>query len=191
MTIMHRGCAWISLRAATASALLVLAVASAAAQTDFTRWTFKGGIGVIPVSAGVAVPPTLATAAVVESVSRNIVRGVQPAGQIWVIDELDARVSANGRITVEGKGLILGGGNNAGRAAGQSVFATLICEAQAPFTESSTPLSGVLLSPTGDFRIEATLAPLPPDICLSPMLLIRNAAGAAWFAVGIFRPDGG
>jgi hypothetical protein len=56
---------------------------------------FKGGIGVIPVSSGVAVPPTLATAPVVESVNRNIVRGVQPAGQIWVIDQLDATVSAN------------------------------------------------------------------------------------------------
>ncbi|MFL6933705.1 MAG: hypothetical protein ACJ8EJ_03550, partial [Xanthobacteraceae bacterium] len=87
------------------------------------------------------------------------------------------------------------GGNNAGRAAGQSVFATLICEAQAPFTENSTPLNGVLLSPTGDFRIDATLAPVPAvDICASPMLLIRNAAvnqvtGFVWFAVGIFRPD--
>ncbi len=77
---------------------------------------FRGGIGVIPVSSGVAVPPTPATAPVVESVNRNIVRNVQPAGQIWVIDKLDATVSANGRIQVDGKGLILGGGNNAGRA---------------------------------------------------------------------------
>src|SRR4029077_17469588 len=84
---------------------------------------FKGGIGVIPVSSGVAVPPTPATAPVVESVNRNIVRNVQPAGQIWVIHKLDATVSANGRIKVDGKGLVLGGGNTAGRApAGTSVF---------------------------------------------------------------------
>lgn len=189
MEVMHRGCAWIGIRAVAASALLMSAIVSTGAQND-ARWRFKGGIGVIPVSAGVAVPPTLATAAVVESVSRNIVRGVQPAGQIWVIEKLDAKVRADGRITVEGKGLILGGGNSAGRATGQSVLATLICQAAAPFTESLTALVGVPLSPTGDFKINDTLAPLPPDDCPSPMLLIRNAANLGWFAVGIFRPDG-
>lgn len=189
MTIMHRGCAWISIRAVAASALLISAVASTAAQNEGTTLSFQGGIGVIPVSSGVQDNGAATTALVAPSVTRNIVRGVQPAGQIWVIDDLNAQVRADGRITVDGKGLILGGGNNAGRAAGQSVFATLICQAAAPFTESSTTLAGVLLSPTGDFRIDDTLAPLPPAICASPMLLIRNAAGAAWFAVGIFRPN--
>lgn len=152
---------------------------------------FKGGIGVIPVSSGVAVAPTAATALVVESVSRNIVRGVQPAGQIWVIDELDATVSANGSINVNGKGLVLGGGNNAGRPpAGTSVFATLICEPTAPFTQRSSAPVGVLLSPNGDFKINDALAPLPlPAVCASPMLLIRNAANNGWFAVGIFRSN--
>lgn len=148
---------------------------------------FKGGIGVHPVSAGVAVAPTPGTAPVVESVSRNIVRGVQPAGQIWVIDKLDAKVSASGRITVDGKGLVLGGGDSAGRATGQAVLATLICQPTAPFTESRTSSAGVTLSPNGDFKIDDTLSPLPPDICISPMLLIRNAANLGWFAVGIFR----
>ena len=154
---------------------------------------FKGGIGVIPVSSGVAVAPTAATAPVVESVNRNIVRGVQPAGQIWVIDKLDATVSANGRIQVDGKGLILGGGNNAGRApsgtGALSVFATLICEPAAPFTERISSPAGVLLSPNGDFKIDDMLSPLPPAACLSPMLLIRNAANSVWFAVGIFSND--
>ena len=151
---------------------------------------FKGGIGVIPVSSGLAIPPTPATAPVVESVNRNIVRNVQPAGQIWVIDELDATVSANGRIKVNGKGLILGGGNNAGRApSGTSVFATLICEPTAPFTERISSPAGVLLSPNGNFNINDVLSPLPPAVCLSPMLLIRNAANNGWFAVGIFSDD--
>jgi hypothetical protein len=83
------------------------------------------------------------TAATAEVVNRNIVRGVQPAGQIWVIDQLEAEVRTNGEIKVIGKGLILGGGNNAGRATGQSVFATLICEAAASFTERNTNLTGV------------------------------------------------
>ena len=56
-------------------------------SADDTLAKFKGGIGVIPVSSGV--PRGQARPA--EVVNRNIVRGVQPAGQIWVIDKLDAR----------------------------------------------------------------------------------------------------
>lgn len=133
---------------------------------------FKGGIGVIPVS-----NVTVAGTPPVVTVSPNIVRGVNPAGQIWVIDKLDARVKTNGDIKVRGKGLTLGGGNNAGRATGQSVIATLICEAAAPFTERSTA-PGVLLTAEGDFEIDDVLAPLPVGGCASPMLLIRNAAAA-------------
>ena len=103
--------------------LFLVGLSPLSAMTDDTLVQFKGGIGVIPVSSGVG------TAVTAEVVNRNIVRGVQPAGQIWVIDKLDARVRTNGHIKVKGKGLILGGGNNAGRATGQSVFATLICEA--------------------------------------------------------------
>jgi hypothetical protein len=156
-----------------------------ALANDDTLVRFKGGIGVIPVSSGVAVAPTVGTAQTVESVNRNIVRGVQPPGQIWVIDKLDARVRMDGQIRVKGKGLILGGGNNTGRATGQFVFATLICEAATPFTERSTNPVGVQLAPNGDFEINDTLAPLPPSTCDSPMLLIRNATGLAWFAAGI------
>ena len=143
---------------------------------------FKGGIGVIPVSSGVAASPTPATAPVVESVNRNIVRGVQPAGQIWVIEKLDATVSAKGRIKVDGKGLILAGGNNAGRApsgtGALSVFATLICESAAPFTERISSPAGVLLSPNGDFKIDDMLSPLPPAPCLRSVPQSRPLRGA-------------
>ena len=149
-------------------------------MADDTLASFKGGIGVIPVSSGVG------TAATAEVVNRNIVRGVQPAGQIWVIRKLDAEVKTNGDIEVEGEGLVLGGGNNVGRATGQSVFATLICEAVAPFNERSTNKDGVTLAVNGDFEIDDVLVPIPTD-CASPMLLIRNAAGLAWFAVGILK----
>jgi len=150
---------------------------SAGAQESLVK--FKGGIGVIPVS-NVAVAADGAV-----TVTRNVVRGVNPAGQIWVIADLRADVKADGlgSITVQGKGLILGGGNSAGRTTGQLVFATLICEAAAPFTERNTSLAGVQLALNGDFRIDDRLSPAPVD-CPSPMLLIRNAAGA-WFAVGI------
>jgi hypothetical protein len=145
---------------------------------------FKGGIGVHPVSNVTAVvgPPLAVT------VNQNIVRGVNPAGQLWVIDKLDANVKSNGDIKVEGKGLVLAGGNGIGRppAAGASVFATLICEAAAPFVEHSTTLAGVSLAPDGDFKIDDVLVPIP-DGCASPVLLIRSANGGAWFAAGI--PD--
>ena len=115
--------------------------------------------------------------------SPNIVRGVNPAGQIWVIDKLDARVKTNGDIKVKGRGLILGGGNNAGRTTLQFVFATLICDA-AGLVLHNTNLAGVQLTAEGDFEIDDVLDPLPKG-CASPMLLIRNAANGEWFAVGI------
>jgi len=143
---------------------------------------FQGGIGVIPVSSGVG------TAATAEVVNRNIVRGVQPAGQIWVIRKLEAKVKTNGDIKVEGKGLILGGGDNAGRATGQSVFATLFC-GTTTITEHSTTAVGVPLAADGDFEIDDVLMPIPTGGCASPRLLIRNAANLGWFAVGILDLD--
>lgn len=139
---------------------------------------FKGGIGAIPIS-NVALDPAGAVV-----ITRNMVRGVNSPGQIWVIDKLDAKVKTNGDIKVEGKGLMLGGGNNVGRATGQDVFATLICEAAAPFTLRNTAPAGVPLAANGDFEIDDVLTPPPAD-CASPVLLIRNAAGRTWFAAGI------
>ena len=158
------------------------------AAADDSGLKFSGGIGVIPVSSVAncpAVNPCLTGPPV--TVNRNIVRGVLPAGQIWVINKLDATVSANGSITVSGQGLVLGGGDTAGRApAATAVLATLICQPVAPFVQSSTSTAGVALSPTGDFQINDMLSPVPPTPCVSPMLLIRNAANLGWFAVGIF-----
>jgi hypothetical protein len=175
--------------AAAAGAMFLGAVFSPPAAADETGLTFHGGIGVIPVSSVNCVPsatPCVTGPTVTVTVNQNVVRGVQPAGQIWVIGELDATVNANGSITVQGNGLVLGGGNNAGRApANTVVLATLICQAAAPFTESRTSPAGVPLSPTGDFQINDMLSPPPTFPCASPMLLIRNAVNLGWFAVGI------
>jgi len=140
---------------------------------------FEGGIGVIPVSSGVGEGLTA------EVVNRNIVRGVQPAGQPWVISELLAEVAADGMIAVDGRGLLLAGGNNIGSNANASVFVTLICETTPPFVERSTTLTGVPLEVNGDFMIEDMLMPWPPMECSRPVLLIRNAANMGWFAAGI------
>lgn len=157
---------------------LMAGIGMSSAIADGNLVQFDGGIGVIPVSSGIG------AAATAEVVNRNIVRGVQPPGNIWVIRDLKARVKDDGRIRIDGRGLLLGGGNNVGGTASQSVFATLICEAVAPFTLHSTDPAGVLLEPNGDFRIDDVLSPAPPNECTSPVLLIRNVAGA-WFAAGI------
>ncbi len=170
-----------AIAAAISLAALTYGLSAGADEEDLVR--FKGGIGVIPVSAGVD-PVTPPDANKNANVNRNVVRGVQPAGQIWRIDDLRAGVTVDGRITVDGRGLLLAGGNGIGTNANASVFATLICEAAAPFTERNTNLAGVPLEADGNFRIDDTLAPAPAD-CASPVLLIRTANGGRWFAAGI------
>ena len=167
-----------------------------AAADDDTLARFKGGIGVQPVSnvAGDAV--VINNVTTFPNVTRNVVRGVNPAGQIWVIADLRADVKTDGSIRVRGKGLLLGGGNNIGGNATASVFATLICQLTAStFTLHDTDSDhntvgsqGVPLEPNGDFRIDDKLSPAPGD-CASPVLLIRNAANQTWFAAGIPKRD--
>ena len=155
-----------------------------ASRSRGTLVKFEGGIGVLPVASGVG---QAATAAVV---NRNIVRGVQPAGQIWVISALRADVKVDGRIHADGRGLLLGGGNAIGLNGNASVFATLICEPVAPFTEHSTNSAGVALEPNGDFQIDDVLVSAPPADCESPVLLIRNSEpNPVWFAAGIPKQD--
>ena len=151
-------------------ALAVTGIASAQTNTDLR---FKGGIGVIPVT-GVAANGT---------VNLNVVRGVNP-GSPWRIAALDAFVSSDGRIKAFGRGLLLASGNGIGTNAGQSVHATLFCGPAATATAHNTTVAGVALEANGDFRIDDLLSPMPPVICDSPVLLIRNVGGV-WFAAGI------
>jgi hypothetical protein len=167
--------------AALAAGLLLPGLAVA----DSSILRFKGGIGVIPVSSGQGGPTDTTST----TVNRNFVRGVPPAGQIWVIADLDARISAGGQIRVRGRGLLLGGGNNIGGSNNANVFATLICQTAAPFTQLSSDLAGVQLDDAGDFRIDDELDAPPPAQCASPVLLIRNAANGSWFAAGIPQRD--
>ena len=149
-----------------------------AQATDFIA-RFDGGIGVIPVSSG-AGPMNLD--GTLPNVKLNVVRGVNPGAGPWRIADLRADVHTDGRIKVRGHGLLLASSNSIGQNANQNVFATLICEATAPFVEHNTTFS-VPLEPNGDFRIDDTLNPVPSG-CTSPVLLIRNTGGV-WFAAGI------
>jgi hypothetical protein len=165
-------------------ALLALALAAftpLSVRADDSLVRFEGGVGVHPVSNAVG---TANADGSFPNVTRNIVRGVSPAGQIWIIADLRAKVKADGSIRVDGRGLLLAGGNAIGTNANASVFATLICEAATPFVERNTDGLGVALEPNGDFRIDGILSPAPNG-CASPVLLIRSTANRTWFAAGL------
>ena len=169
-------------------ATVVLTPLSAVA--DDTLVTFDGAVGAVPVSNG------LGTGVTATTVTRDTVRGVQPPNTPWAIADLQAQVTTDGHITIDGKGLIFAGGDTIGTALGTAasggtavinVFATLICENTAPFTDRNTNLKGVPLAANGDFKIDDMLSPPPPapSACATPVLLIRNAGNQNYFAAGI------
>ncbi|HLQ23708.1 MAG TPA: hypothetical protein VK132_10905 [Gemmatimonadales bacterium] len=156
-------------------ALSSIALAQSPVVADESLVRFEGGIGVIPVS---SVAGTQNANGTFPDVNRNDVRGVGPAMQLWVISSLSVDVKVDGRISVDGRGLLLAGGNAIGTAAGQMVQARLFCGTVA----HNSGL--VALDPNGNFQIDDVLSPTPPDPCSSPVLLIVNAGGR-WFAAGI------
>ena len=141
----------------------------AIAQSTLAQNSFSGGIGVIPTGS-----------------ANTTVRGVAAAGQIWVIGDLAADVRQDGTIRLDGRGLLLGSGNAIGSNANATVIATLFCANDGNVQHSSNP-AGVPLEVNGDFRINDTLSPAPPNPCTSPVLLIRSAGSGSWFAAGILK----
>ena len=129
---------------------------------------FDGGIGVIPARVGGVA---------------NVVRGVNPGGQPWVISRLSADVRTDGRISVDGRGLLLGGGDSIGANANQSVRARLFC---GPGNGTAFDSDLVPLEADGDFRIDGQLSGVLPAQCERPVLLIVSAGGN-WFAAGIAK----
>ena len=148
------------------AAALGFGVAGTASAADSLA-RFEGGIGSQPLRASA---PGVAAV--------NDVFGVNPGGRPWVIAQLSADVKTDGRISVAGRGLLLGGGNGVGTTGNQSVRARLICSGV--FHDTAL----VALDPDGDFRIDDVLVPTPPHPCASPVLLIVSGGGS-WFAAGI------
>lgn len=144
-------------------ALIIGGFFALAVSADDTLVRFEGGIGSTPLRSGPAV---------------NLVLGVNRGGQPWVISDLDAKVKTNGEIKVDGRGLLLGGGNTIGTNGGQTVRARLFCGGIAHD-------SGLVpLELNGDFRIDDDHTPVPPNLCVNPVLLIVSGGGN-WFAAGI------
>ena len=148
--------------------VVVLAPCAAFGQVIFgtSLVRFNGGIGVIPGTT-------------------NTVRGVAPAGQIWVISSLRANVSTDGHISVAGFGLLLGGGDGIGTNGSQHVIASLFCGPAGSAVEADSQL--VLLTADGVFALnDVPLTTVPPNPCTTPVLLIRATTGTEpWFAAGI------
>lgn len=153
--------------------LLTAGVLSALAATAFadTRVRFDGGIGSQPFRTG----------ANADTAAANRVFGVAPGGAPWVIAELKAEVREDGRIRVDGRGLLLGGTDNIGtRGAITQVRARVYCDG----VPSDSDL--VALDEKGDFRISGILIPTPAVPCNNPRLLILSPGGS-WFAAGILE----
>jgi hypothetical protein len=149
--------------------IAVVSVLGAMAQPALSQnlVSFSGGIGDITTGS-----------------ADTSVLGIPAAGQIWVIRDLTAEVKVGGGIQLDGRGLLLGAGNGIGSSAGASVFATLFCANDGNLAHSSNA-AGVQLQANGDFRIQDSLSPAPPNTCTSPVLLIRVTGSGAWFAAGI------
>ena len=158
-----------------AGVLIALMVASPSLSlaADAGLIIFRGGIGATPVIAG-----NVTTNALLP----NDVLGIALGGRPWIIQTLDATVRANGDIQVDGRGLVLAGGNGIGTPGDQSVFASFFCNGQA-ILEFST--QAVQLAANGDFRIQDTFAQVPPSPCATPVLLIRSSVNGNWFAAGV------
>jgi len=116
-------------------ALALAALVPSLAKADPVLLAFEGGIGVDPV-AGVTSTGSPAL---------NVVRGVSPGGFTWKISRLSAQVQADGRITVDGRGLLLTAGNAIGTNGGQRVFATLFCGPAATATGHSSSVAGAAI----------------------------------------------
>jgi hypothetical protein len=153
-------------------------------MADDSLVRFDGGIGVDPV-AGIAS----------NAPAPNVVRGVPPGGFPWVIKQLRADVQTDGRIRVDGRGLLLSGGNVIGTNGGQKVLAMLFCGAPGAggslgnATAHSSDPAGVLLEANGDFRIDDVLTPAPPAPCDNAALLIATPGTHHWFAAAIPKTD--
>lgn len=158
-------------------ALALTVIVPLAATAEDSLMLFEGGIGVIPVSRAAAPQNADGT---FQNVVRNDVLGTPPGGQPWVIARLSADVKLDGHISVDGRGLLLAGGNTIGTNANQTVRARLFCGGVA-HNSGLVPLEA-----NGDFRIDDVLTPVPPDPCATPVLLIVSGGGN-WFAAGILK----
>jgi len=173
---MHRSTLLAGFLGLATSVVLAVSLAAAPHNGDVR---FDGGIGVIPVIGVSAGPPAAAVL--------NVVRGVNPGGIPWRIEKLKANWNHDGNVHIDGKGLVLAGGNSAGTRGGISaVMASFFCGAGV--TTPMLTTGAIPLDLAGNFKFDGEGFAIPPDPCDSPVLLIRTTSGA-WLAAGIADID--
>ena len=133
---------------------------AASAQAPLVR--FDSGISVVPVRAGPAA---------------NIVRGVNPGGQPWVISRLTVDIKTDGRISVDGRGLLLGGGDAIGTNGNQSVRARLFCGPAPGVTHDSVPCRWSPTAISVSMELSRRGLPLPAQV-LSCSSSVEAATGS-------------
>lgn len=106
------------------------------------------------------------------------IRGIHGGGLPWKLDAADGQLSANGRLRVRVRGLVLAGGPPAiiGTNPIPTFRAIVSFENAAPIFTAPAPASK-----EGDSVIEAQIA--LPDPGFAPIIFVGPGTGVAWFAV--------
>ena len=108
------------------------------------------------------------------SVEHRRIGGVLNCGKIWKIKNGSVRLSADGALRVNIKGLVLDdvstGDSNGTPNGVTGVVAALVCGANGGVVVAQT--AGVPISVTGEAKIRAFL--MPPPQCVAPIVLIRE-----------------
>ncbi len=108
-----------------------------------------------------------------------VIAGINPGAAPWVNDRSTARVRADGRITVDIRGLVIPPPRGTGVNPVASVIATLVCGGAVG--DSTGPFG---LSPAGAGRTRDTIT--VPEECADPTVLIQPAANrTVYIASGV------
>jgi hypothetical protein len=99
---------------------------------------------------------------------------VKPGGAPWAIAKGEAKVRRDGRVKVRIKGLVITAPPQNGTNPLSNIAATVFCSGSAVGTTQAVPFS-----PTGDARIDETLATPLSRPCLAPAVLLNPAPGGA------------
>jgi len=115
---------------------------------------FDDSVGVTPI---LSFAPPQNVDLTFANVALNVVRGVNPSGNPWKIDELTGVIHDDGRISVGGRGLMISGGDLIGQSLTLRIFATLVCELMPPSSSTrptathsrSTPFVSTSMATSG------------------------------------------
>ena len=108
------------------------------------------------------------------------IRGINGGGVPWAIQRGEGELSANGRLEVEVRGLVIA--STGVNPVAQFIAAVNCLTTTSPDTGETRLTAPVNVGPAGNARFEATL-PLPRP-CIAPIVFVGTPAGNSlrWFA---------